>query len=115
MGEFNGYTLLASDTNVAYNLFDTRNAFTTKSLDPARRDTVLSGLLLHMVRKPSTERLIAAGGINVQSDSVARLCASALRFRGLISACVMDAGMAGNTSLTESFLGGIGADPVFNR
>ena len=100
---------------MAYNLFDTRNAFTTRSLDPARRDTVLSGLLLHMVRKPSTERLMAVGGINVQSDSVAHICASAPRFRGLVSACMSDASVASNTSLTETFLGGIGSDPVFNR
>ena len=113
---FNGYPLLtSSDPSVAYNLIDTRNAFTTRSLDPARRDTVLSGLLLHVVRRPSTERLLAAGGINVQSKSVAQLCASEPWFRGLISACVTDAGVAGNTSLQESGLGGIGNDPVFNR
>ena len=114
-GSFNGYTLLASESNVAYNLIDTRNAFTTRSLDPAHRDTVLSGLLLHVVRKPSTEMLLAAGGINVQSDSVAQICASAPRFRGLISACTIDAGVFGNTTASGTLLGGIGSDPVFNR
>ena len=114
-GSFNGYTLLASESYVAYNLIDTRNAFTTKSLDPAHRDTVLSGLFLHVVRKPSTEMLLAAGGINVQSDSVAQICASAQRFRGLISACTIDAGVFGNTTASGTLLGGIGSDPVFNR
>ena len=112
---FNGYTLLTSESNVAYNLIDTRNAFTTRSLDPARRDTVLSGLLLHVVRKPSTETLLAAGGINVQSDSVAQICASAPRFRGLISACTSDTSVVGNTSASGTLLGGIGSDPVFSR
>ena len=112
---FSGYTLLASESSVAYNLIDTRNAFTTRSLDPAHRDTVLSGLLLHVVRKPSTEMLLAAGGINVQSDSVAQICASAPRFRGLISACTADSGVFGNTTASGTLLGGIGSDPVFSR
>ena len=76
---------------------------------------MLSGLLLHVVRKPSSETLLAAGGINVQSDSIAQLCASAPRFRGLISACVTDAGAAGNTSVSGASLEGIGNDPVFNK
>ena len=76
---------------------------------------MLSGLLLQVVRKPSSETLLAAGGINVKSDSIAQLCASAPRFRGLISACVTDAGVAGNTSVSGAALGGIGNDPVFNK
>ena len=113
---FNGYSLLNTDSSsVAYNLIDTRNAFTTRSLDPARRNTVLSGLLLHVVRKPSSEQLLAAGGINVQSDGISQLCASNPRFRGLISACVTDTGFIGNTTLLQSALGGIGSDPVFSR
>ena len=112
---FGGYTLLASESSVAYNLIDTRNAFTTRSLDPAHRETVLSGLLLHVVRKPSTETLMATGGINVKSDSVAQICASATRFRGLISACTTDAGVFGNTTASGKLLGGIGSDPVFSR
>ena len=75
----------------------------------------MSGLLLHVVRKPSSEMLLAAGGINVKSDSIAQLCASAPRFRGLISACVTDTGVAGNTSVSGAGLRGIGIDPVFNK
>ena len=100
---------------MAYNLIDTRNAFTTRSLDPASRDTVLSGLLLHLVRKPSSETLLAAGGINVKSDGVAQICASAPRFRGLISACTTDPSVVGNTSASGTLFGGIGIDPVFSR
>ena len=93
---FNGYTLLASESNVAYNLIDTRNAFTTRSLDPAHRDTVLSGLLLHVVRKPSTEMLLAAGGMglalfsNMQTGLVLTRVPAAVRSRqmGLITVCI---------------------------
>ena len=70
---------------------------------------------MHVVRKPSSETLLAAGGINVKSDSIAQFCASAPRFRGLISACVTDAGVAGKTMVSGAVLGGIGNDPVFNR
>ena len=70
---------------------------------------------MHVVRKPSSETLLAAGGINVKSDSIAQFCASAPRFRGLISACVTDAGVAGKTTVSGAVLGGIGNDPVFNR
>ena len=68
-----------------------------------------------MVRKPSIEALLAAGGINVQSDIMAQICASMPRFRSLISACTTDATVLENTTMSEKVLGGIGSDPVFNR
>lgn len=76
----------------------------------------LEGLLLHMIRKPSTDLLLAAGGINVQSDIVSQICASMPRFRSLIAACTTDASLVQNTTVSgASLLGGIENDPVFNR
>jgi hypothetical protein len=72
------------------------------------------GLLLHMVRKPTTEVLLASGGINVQSDIISQICASIPRFRSLIAACTSDPILA-NTTVSGTQLGGIGTDPVFNR
>ena len=76
---------------------------------------VCIGLLLHMIRKPSTEMLLEAGGINVQSYVLSQICASMPRFRGLIAACTTDANVLENTTVSGSWLGGIGSDPVFNR
>ena len=73
------------------------------------------GLLLHMIRKPSTEMLLAAGGINVQSSVLSQICASMPRFRSLIAACTTDANVVENTTVSGTRLGGIGSDPVFNR
>ena len=69
-----------------------------------------------MIRKPSTDLLLAAGGINVQSDIISQICASMPRFRSLIAACTTDASLVENSTVSRaSLLGGIETDPVFNR
>lgn len=68
---------------------------------------------MHTVRKAAAQVLLASGGINVESEAAAAVCA-ATRFPALVSACTKDAALA-NTSLAGDQLGGIGNDPVFNR
>ncbi len=85
-----------------------------RCLDAGCGNTVLSGLFLHTVRKPSSQTLLAAGGIRVKSDDVAQICAAS-RFPLLLSACVNDNGAPGNSSLVGTQLGGIGSDPVFSK
>ena len=75
---------------------------------------MLSGLFLHLVRKPRSRALFASGGINLQPGDVPLAC-TLTRFPNLVSACVHDASVKASTVLTGSELGGYGNDPNFNR
>ena len=82
--------------------------------DAGCSNAVLSGLFLHLVRKPRSRALFASGGINLQPGDAPLAC-TLTRFPNLVSACVHDASVKASTVLTGSELGGYGNDPNFNR
>ncbi len=77
---------------------------------------VMAGLLLHMVRKPSSEMLLARGASTRQSPASKQAC-DALKHRGLVAACSQQAvgDLQTEAAAEPGSLGGIGNDPVFNQ
>ncbi|KAG1675992.1 hypothetical protein FOA52_014236 [Chlamydomonas sp. UWO 241] len=110
---FQGYGVFPDAASYQYNLYDTWNIDLARFVGSGYSNRVLSGLLLHTVRR-SVASVTEEVCKNASSDEMElrmRVCQSTA-YPALVTACRNEA-----VSTTVAYVdgGGVGSDPVFNQ
>ena len=110
---FQGYGVFPDAASYQYNLYDTWNVDPARFVGSGYSNRVLSGLLLHTVRRPVAS-VTEEVRMNASSDDLEmrpRVCRSTA-YPALVTACRDEA-----VSTTVAYVdgGGVGSDPVFNQ
>ncbi|KAG1660944.1 hypothetical protein FOA52_005525, partial [Chlamydomonas sp. UWO 241] len=109
---FQGYDVFPDAASFQYDLYDTWNADMARFVGSGLGNRVLSGLLLHTVRRPlaSLVEEVRTSASASGMEARPRVCRST-GYPGLVTACRDEA-----VSTTVAYVdgGGVGSDPVFN-
>jgi hypothetical protein len=109
---FNGYQV-PLDTGIRYNLIPTWHSDLSRSVDPRRSNLVLSGLYLHLTRRPAVVSPVFPYRFFSIPQATLQECSTS-RFSSLVGACQQSKTWAANASLPITSVQSFGTDPAFN-